>query len=213
MRGLLGRKAWQKTFILWFQPSGWAHYMIVLNVIQWYLISEVQTLCDPMDGSLLGSSVHGISQVRILEWVAISFSRWSSPPGTEPVAPASPALPANSLPLGYLGHLSRTQVNQMQPSSNDAFQGESHSAISIGGPVSHLFLFKEHTCDRVTHYTCSPPSSWWQDVLSASCASAFLSRTFSLSWPPGVTPISSETLALTGLHSEGESSLCTWKLN
>ena len=46
------------------------------------------TLCDPMDGSLLGSSVHGISQVRILEWVAISFSRWSSPPGTEPVAPA-----------------------------------------------------------------------------------------------------------------------------
>ena len=31
------------------------------------------TLCDPMDYSLSGSSVHGISQVRILEWVAISF--------------------------------------------------------------------------------------------------------------------------------------------
>ena len=33
------------------------------------------TLCDPMDCSLPSSSVHGILQARILEWVAISFSR------------------------------------------------------------------------------------------------------------------------------------------
>ena len=32
------------------------------------------TLCDPMDSSLPGSTVHGIFQARILEWVAISFS-------------------------------------------------------------------------------------------------------------------------------------------
>ena len=32
------------------------------------------TLCDPIDGSPLGSSVSGILQARILEWVAISFS-------------------------------------------------------------------------------------------------------------------------------------------
>ena len=38
------------------------------------------TLCDPMDCSLPGSSVHGISQIRILEWVAIPFSRGSSLP-------------------------------------------------------------------------------------------------------------------------------------
>ena len=36
------------------------------------------TLCDPMDGSLPGSAVHGIFQARILEWAAISFSRGSS---------------------------------------------------------------------------------------------------------------------------------------
>ena len=36
------------------------------------------TLCDPMDCSLPGSSVHGISQARILEWVAIPFPRGSS---------------------------------------------------------------------------------------------------------------------------------------
>ena len=38
------------------------------------------TLCDPQDSSPPGSSVHGISQARILEWVAISFSRGSSLP-------------------------------------------------------------------------------------------------------------------------------------
>ena len=35
------------------------------------------TLCDHMDGSLPGSSVHGILQARVLEWVAIFFSRGS----------------------------------------------------------------------------------------------------------------------------------------
>ena len=37
------------------------------------------TLCGPMDWSPPNSSVHGILQTRILEWVAISFSRGSSP--------------------------------------------------------------------------------------------------------------------------------------
>ena len=32
------------------------------------------TLSDPMDGSLPGSSAHGIFQARVLEWVAIAFS-------------------------------------------------------------------------------------------------------------------------------------------
>ena len=32
------------------------------------------TLCDPMDCSPLGFSVHGIFQARVLEWVAIAFS-------------------------------------------------------------------------------------------------------------------------------------------
>ena len=36
--------------------------------------------CDPMDYSLPGSPVHGIFQVRVLEWVAISFFRGSSQP-------------------------------------------------------------------------------------------------------------------------------------
>ena len=38
------------------------------------------TLCDPMDCSPPGSSVHGILQARTLEWVAVPFSRASSQP-------------------------------------------------------------------------------------------------------------------------------------
>ena len=61
--------------------------------------SEVTQLCptrwDPVDCSLPGSSVHGILQSRILEWVAISFSRDLPNPGIEP---GSPALQADALP-------------------------------------------------------------------------------------------------------------------
>ena len=40
------------------------------------LVSQsCSALCDPMDWSPLGSSVHGIPQARILKWVAIPFSR------------------------------------------------------------------------------------------------------------------------------------------
>ena len=50
------------------------------------------TLCDPINCSLPCSSVHGILQVRILEWVAISFSRDLPQPGIEPVSSAPLAL-------------------------------------------------------------------------------------------------------------------------
>ena len=52
------------------------------------------TLCDPTHCSPPGSSVHGISQARIVEWVALSFSRGPPSPGMEP---GSPALRVDSL--------------------------------------------------------------------------------------------------------------------
>ena len=42
------------------------------------VIQLCPTLCDPMDCSPPGSSVHGILQLKIPEWVAIPFSRGSS---------------------------------------------------------------------------------------------------------------------------------------
>ena len=43
-------------------------------------LQSCPTLCDPMDCSPPGSSVHGILQARILKWVAIPFSKGSSQP-------------------------------------------------------------------------------------------------------------------------------------
>ena len=46
----------------------------------WFSPSVVSDSCDSVDCSLPGSSVHGILQARILEWIAISFPRGSSWP-------------------------------------------------------------------------------------------------------------------------------------
>ena len=61
------------------------------------------TLCDPMDCSPPGSSVHGILQARILEWAAISSSRGSFQPRDRMCLLCLLHWQANSLPLSHLG--------------------------------------------------------------------------------------------------------------
>ena len=63
----------------------WHLYVCVL-VAQSYL-----TLCDPMNYSLPGSSVHGILQASILEWVAIPSPGDLPDPGIKPGSPTSQA--------------------------------------------------------------------------------------------------------------------------
>ena len=60
-----------------------------------HIVKMCPTLCDPTDCSLPGSSIHGIFQARILEWVVISFSGDLPNSG---IKPRSPALQADSLP-------------------------------------------------------------------------------------------------------------------
>ena len=66
------------------------HFLWLSNIPLYTWTSEVAqscpTLCNPMNCSLPDSSVHGILQARIPEWVTISFSRGSSQPGTEPIS-------------------------------------------------------------------------------------------------------------------------------
>ena len=77
------------------------------------------TLCGPVDCSLPGSSVHGILQARILEWLAISFSRGSSQPRdrtwvscvayiTFPVCRLSE--PPGEVPVIWFGAVTKYQV-------------------------------------------------------------------------------------------------------
>ena len=60
------------------------------------LLQSFSTLCDPMDHSPPGSSVHRIFQARILEWVVMSSSRGSSQPRDQTGVSLSSALQADS---------------------------------------------------------------------------------------------------------------------
>ena len=66
-------------FIHWFV---YFHTLTLsISTVKWSEVTQsCLTLCYPVDCSPPGSSVHGIFQARVLEWVAISFSRGSSQP-------------------------------------------------------------------------------------------------------------------------------------
>ena len=64
------------SFTNFFLSSFWKHNFIVVA----QLLIHVWLICYPMDHSSPGSSVYGVSQARILGWVAIFFSRVSSWP-------------------------------------------------------------------------------------------------------------------------------------
>ena len=68
------------SLIKYMQKEQRSSVCVCVCVCVWWVAQLCPTLCNPMDGSLPGSSVHGILQARILGWVAIPFSRWSSWP-------------------------------------------------------------------------------------------------------------------------------------
>ena len=82
---------WQTSLIFSFLLSNILYVCLFLGVFELFdslvvvvsLLSCVRLLYNPMDCSPPGSSVHRISQARILEWVAISFSMGSSRLGAQ----------------------------------------------------------------------------------------------------------------------------------
>ena len=66
-------------------------------------------LCDPMDRSPPGSSVHGISQARMLEWAAISSSRGSSQAKDRTLIFC---ISYNGMPILYLGGEAPPRMSQ-----------------------------------------------------------------------------------------------------
>ena len=78
------------------QDCGWC---VCLQCLQAWLLRACQTLGDPTDCSPPGSSVHGILQARILEWVAVPPPGGLPDPGIEPRSLTSPAWQVGSLPL------------------------------------------------------------------------------------------------------------------
>ena len=67
---------------VWCGPGGQDVILFLFNHVKmWSEVTQsCPTLCYPVDCGPPGSSVHGIFQARILEWIVISFSRGSSQP-------------------------------------------------------------------------------------------------------------------------------------
>ena len=132
-------------------------------------LQSCPTLCDPMDCSPPGSSVHGIFQARILEWVAITSSRGSSR-----------IKPASLMPLALSGELFTTRPpgkpftlfrspcsrelpclegqnlspSQSSPFSRFFFPSFRFLAASSGGN-SNMFSLEPHNFGRELHQWCA----------------------------------------------------------
>ena len=72
--------------MFWSYPSAMQTHKSNQDLLAWMHAQSCPTLHDPTDCSLPGYSNRGVFQARILEWVAISCSRGSSPPGIEPLS-------------------------------------------------------------------------------------------------------------------------------
>ena len=115
----------------------------IIYVLYWKNTSEVTqscpTLCNPMDCSLPGSSVHGIFQARVLVWVAIFF------PGY---------LPNQGLNPGLL-HCRQTHYHL-------SHQGSSHYTDSLA-------LFTKFFTDVLVMYVQSEPSGHMTSCIGWKC--------------------------------------------
>ena len=93
MLSILSCTSWPSVYLIWrnvyldLLPFFWLGHLFVFRcwlvwtICMWVLvIQSCLTLCDPVDCSLSGFTVHSFLQARILEWVAIPFSRGSSQP-------------------------------------------------------------------------------------------------------------------------------------
>ena len=116
------------------------------NLSEGLVALSCPTVCDPIDCSLPGSSVHGILQAKILEWIAMPSSRAYSQPGIEP---RSSTLQADSLPSEPPGKpsfssLTKKKRNQSLPAYTGSYHSPlfpSTSSITILSATKVLVLF------------------------------------------------------------------------
>ena len=71
-------QSWSPVDLISHFPVLWIEVYPPKSIVQYLVTQSCPTLCDPMDCSPPGSSIHGILQARIQEWVAMSSFRGSS---------------------------------------------------------------------------------------------------------------------------------------
>ena len=151
-----------------------------------WVLPSCPTLCDPMGCSLPGSSVRGILQARMLEWVAMPSSRGSSPP-RDWTHISSPALGGGLFTTSaiweapHLGSFNRSLI--VFPSSPSFSQGSQRGIIENSGRLRAILLLE--TCQS-PHLT---PHLWgWASMLPPWPAAPHPLQSPSMGWRLG-TPL------------------------
>ena len=143
--------------------------MIFIKMLKWSEVTQLcLTLCGAVDCSLPGSSVHGIFQARVLEWVAISFSnawKWK--------------VQGKSLSRVWLVATPWTAAHQAPPSMGFSRQ-EYWSGVSLPSPAFWLAVYFTHSHGICQCYSLnSSPSlgphirSLWLSLYSCPANSLF----------------------------------------
>ena len=129
-----------------------------------------QTLCDLTDSSLPGSSVHGISQARILKWVAIPFSRESSQLRDQTQVSlivgrySLPSEPPGKLKNIGVGSLSLLQGSFLTQESNWGLLHCRQILYHLSYQGSHIYVYIctcTHINIPISIYIKSNRSSYW----------------------------------------------------
>ena len=122
------------------EPGGspWGHkwevYDLAILCVHAKLLQSCPTLCDPKDCSPPGSSVHGILQARILEWIAGPTSRGSS-------------RPRDWICVSYIYlHRQMCSLSLAPPGKPDLATKQHEIASGFAGPkhFTYLFIFKRY---------------------------------------------------------------------
>ena len=156
------------------------------------------TLGGAMNSSPPGSSVHGISQTRILERVAISFSRGSSQSRIEPVSPASPTMAGR-----FFTTVSPGKTHNLDQIRSD----QSLSCVQL---FATPWIAAHQASLSITNSTVHPdscPSSQWCHPAISSCVVPFSSYPQSL---PASQSFPMSQLFAWGGQSTGVSALASF---
>ena len=113
------------------------------------------TLCDPVDCSLPGSSVHGIFQARVLEWGAISFSRGSSQTQDWTLVSRTEGR-CFTVWAAREALVNGSSANKMRKGDNKVIPPISVTSFSISIMVFALKQLQniDYTVYNIIHYTC-----------------------------------------------------------
>ena len=153
-------------------------------VTQWYL-----TLCNSMDCSLPGYSVHWISQARILEWVAFPFSRGSSQPRIWTRVSCIGQI------LYHLNHQKALRILKWVAIPFTRVSSQPRDQTQVSCTVSRFFIIWTILISKV----CFPLSDWLHFVGSRFIHLTSMAQMYSFLWLSNI-PLYKYTTASLWIH-------------